>query len=548
MEGFTWEIGVALFSGLALFLYGMNIMSEGLEKAAGARLKRIVELFTKNTVVGVFVGAFVTMLIQSSSATTVMVVGFVNAGIMNLSQAVGIIMGANIGTTITAQMVAFKLTEVAPYAITLGVGLLFFSKSSKTKNYALVIFGFGLLFMGMHQMGVAMKPLKDMPSFKNAVIMLSTPGVLNSLMALAIGLGFTSLIQSSSATTALLVTMASEGTITIDAAFPMILGANIGTCVTAILSSIGANKTAKKAALIHLIFNVFGSVLFLIIFIVFRNPVSAILHNLGGDATRQIANVHTVFNVTNTLLLLPFAGILVKLVNHLMPTDEEADQYEKKLDDRMIETPIFAIQAVNNEVLRMARLAHASYNNAIKAFVHFDIKAAHDTFAAEKHINEMEKYIADFLIKLSNSSVSNDERVSIDNMFNIINDIERIGDHADNLAELAMHRIENKLKISEHAIAELEHMSQRVEKSIVQAISSLELGDRTLANQVIEREGEIDLMEKTLRKDHIKRLNEQKCAPSAGVIFLDVISNLERIGDHASNIALFVSDNREIAS
>lgn len=536
---------IALFSGLALFLYGMNAMSEGLEKAAGARLKRIVELFTSNTFVGVFVGAFVTMLIQSSSATTVMVVGFVNAGIMNLTQAVGLIMGANIGTTITAQMVAFKLTEVAPYAITLGVGMLFFSKSSKVKNYALVIFGFGLLFMGMHQMGIAMKPLKDMPAFKDAVIMLSAPGVVNSLLGVLIGLGFTSLIQSSSATTALLVTMASEGTITIDAAFPMILGANIGTCVTAMLSSVGANKTAKKAALMHLLFNVFGSLLFLVLFIVFRGPASELLHNLGNNATRQIANVHTVFNVTNTLLLLPFAGLLVKVVNWILPTDEETDTYEKRLDDRMIEAPVFAIQAVNNEVVRMAKIAHTSYRASLQSFIEMDIKYSHETFKLEKTINEMEKYIADFLIKLSNSSISNEERVAIDNMFNTINDIERIGDHADNLAELAVHRIENKLKISDHAIEELKYMGERVEKSILQAITSLETSDRSVANQVIEREGEIDLMEKTLRKEHIRRLNEQKCAPAAGVIFLDVISNLERIGDHASNIALYVSDIAE---
>ena len=548
MEGLTWELVVSLFSGLALFLYGMNAMSDGLEKVAGNRLKRIVELFTKNAVVGVFVGAFVTMLVQSSSATTVMIVGFVNAGIMNLSQAVGLIMGANIGTTITAQMVAFKLTEVAPYAITLGVGILFFSKNAKMKNYAYVIFGFGLLFLGMHQMGVAMKPLKDMPAFRDAIITLSSPGILNSLMGVGIGLGFTGLIQSSSATTALLVTMASEGTITIDAAFPMILGANIGTCVTAMLSSVGANKIAKKAALMHLFFNLFGSGLFLILFIVFRSQATFILHNIGSDATRQIANVHTIFNVTNTLLMLPFAGLLVKLVNHILPTTEEDERDEKRLDDRMIETPIFAIQAVNNEVVRMANLAHESYNNAMRSFLEMDPKLANVTFTLERTINEMEKYIADFLIKLSNSNVSNDERVAIDNMFNTINDIERIGDHADNLAELAMHRIENKLKISDYAIDELKHMSERVEKSIIQSISSLEKSDRALANQVIEREGEIDLMEKNLRKEHIRRLNEQKCAPAAGVIFLDVISNLERIGDHASNIALYVSDVAEVSS
>jgi phosphate:Na+ symporter len=542
MEGLTLEIIITLLSGLALFLYGMNTMSDGLEKVAGNRLKSIVELFTKNRVVGVFVGAFVTVLVQSSSASTVMVIGFVNAGIMNLTQAVGIIMGANIGTTVTAQMVSFKLTELAPYAITIGVAILFFSKNSKTKNYAYVIFGFGLLFLGMHQMGVAMKPMRDMPAFKDAVIMLSAPGVMNSLLGVLIGFGFTALVQSSSATTALLVTMASEGTITIDAAFPMILGANIGTTVTAMLSSISANKIAKKAALVHLIFNVFGSVLFLVLFIIFRTQASDILHNIGSDAKRQIANAHTIFNITNTIILLPFAGVLVAIVNKILPTDEEEEISAKRLDDRMIETPVIALQAVNNEVVRMGNLALQSYKHAIDSFIDMDAKRAADTFSIERVINEMERYIADFLIKLSNSNVADSDRIYIDNMFNTINDIERIGDHADNLAELAMHRIENKLKVSDHAIDELKYMSERVEKSITQAITSFETSNRSLANQVIEREGEIDLLEKNLRKEHIRRLNEQKCTPASGVIFLDLISNLERIGDHASNIALYVSD------
>lgn len=541
MEGFDYHILVTLISGLALFLYGMTTMSDGLESVAGNRLKRIVQLFTKTPVVGVFVGAFVTAIVQSSSATTVMVVGFVNAGIMNLTQAIGLIMGANIGTTITAQMVSFKLTELAPYAIALGVFLLFFSKNSKTKKYAQVLLGFGLLFMGMEIMSSAMKPLRSLPAAQELFITLSSPGIVNSLLGMFIGFAFTAVVQSSSATTALLVTMASDGIIGIDGAFPMILGANIGTCVTAMLSSIGANKTAKKAALMHLIFNVVGSVLFMILFIVFRPFAVDFMHSIGGDAKRQIANVHTIFNVTNTLLMLPFAGALVALVNKILPSTDEDSEHDVRLDDRMIETPIFAMQAVSNEINRMGNFSLASYRHSLDGFMNLQLKSVQETFRIERSINDMEKNIADFLIKLSNSSLSDEERATVDNMFNIINDIERIGDHADNIAELAMHRIENKLSLSDGALEALQYMSERVEKSIVQSLEALSGNDRLVAQSVIEREGEIDLLEKNMRKAHIKRLNEQRCSAASGVIYLDVISNLERIGDHASNIALYVA-------
>ncbi len=541
MGSINFSLIIHLFSGLALFLYGMNMMSAGLESVAGSKMKKIVGLFTKNKFIGVMVGAFVTAIVQSSSAATVMVVGFVNAGIMNLSQAVGLIMGANIGTTITGQMVSFKLTELAPYAIVIGVVGLFFINYNRTKEYFRIILGFGILFLGMHEMSASMVPIREIPEFKELVVMLASPGVQNVLLGTFVGFAFTAIVQSSSATTALLVTMATEGTISIAAAFPMILGANIGTTVTAMLSGIGANKNAKKAAIMHLLFNVIGSLFFLILFILFRNKAVDIMTSLGSNAQRQIANTHTVFNVVNTLMLLPFSALLVKMANRIIPTTEEEEQ-QVRLDDRMIETPSVALQVVKNEIDRMGKMALQSFDNSLNSFIKKDWKLTNRVFKDEKVINEMESTIGEFLVKLSNADLNSRERSFIDNMFNVLNDIERIGDHADNIAELSVKNIEEKLVISEQAIEQLVTMGTRVNKSVKQALEALSEEDKAKANMVIEREGEIDYMEKQLRKEHIKRLNDKMCIPTSGVIFLDVISNLERIGDHASNIALYVSD------
>lgn len=538
-----FSIIVELFGGLGLFLYGMNVMSEGLEKAAGNKMRRIIELFTKNPVIGVLVGAFVTAIIQSSSATTVMVVGFVNAGIMNLYQAIGIIMGANIGTTSTALLVSFNLTELAPYSIAIGVGIMMFSKNSKSKKYAQILIGFGILFMGMDVMKHAMKPLRSSKSFTDMIVALGGPGLVNSLLGILIGFGITAVIQSSSATTAMVVAMAQEGQIPLEVAFPVVLGANIGTTVTAMLSSIGANKTAKRAALMHLMFNVIGSGLFLVLFVVFREQGLSIIKASSNQVDNQIANSHIVFNVTNTLLLLPFYKVIVLAAEKFIPiTEDESAVIAKKLDDRILETPTVAIPVVMDEVIRMGNLSIESYKSAILAILENKMTKAQETFKYEKAINDMEGNIADYLVKVSNSAISEGQRVVVDSLFSTINDIERIGDHADNLAELAVYKIENKLSFSDVAVDELKLMSERVEKSLHQSFESLLSNQKDLARSVLEREGEIDMLEKTLRKEHIKRLNEQLCKPGSGVIFLDMISNLERIGDHASNIAEAVLD------
>ncbi|QXM05093.1 Na/Pi cotransporter family protein [Crassaminicella indica] len=540
------KIFFELLGGLGLFLYGMTIMGDGLQKSAGDKMKKIIEVLTNNRIMAVLVGAVVTMIIQSSSATTVMVVGFVNAGIMNLVQATGVIMGANIGTTITAQIASLKLTEIAPIVVGISVGVWLFTSNKRVKNIAEVFIGFGILFIGMDFMKHAVKPLREYEGFRDMLLSFGRGTFTDSLMAIFTGFFVTAVVQSSSATTGILIALASEGLLPIEASLPIIFGTNIGTCVTAMLSSIGANRTAKRAAFIHFMFNILGTLVFMLLF---KDMTIALVKKFSPtDAARQLANAHTFFNIANTLLLLPFANILVKLAKKVIVvkdferTNQRGIQY---LDDRMLETPSVAIVQVIKETLNMANLALESYEKSMNAFFENSEKIANETFAIEKVINSMERDIAEYLVKLSNTSLSAKQHEIVNGLFNTINDIERVGDHADNLAELAIYRVDNKLNFSEQATGELKSMHDRVVKSYNQAILALKTGNVSIAKKILEREGEIDHMEKSLRANHIERLNKQLCSAKSGIVFLDIISNLERIADHASNIALAVMDTTE---
>lgn len=532
-----------LLGGLGLFLYGMTIMGDGLEKTAGDKMKKIIEVLTNNRVIAVIVGALVTMIIQSSSATTVMVVGFVNAGIMTLTQATGIIMGANIGTTITAQIASLNISAIAPIVVGISVAVWMFTDNKKTKNAAEIFIGFGILFIGMDFMKDAVKPLREYEGFRHMLLSFGKPTIIDSILAVLAGFAITAIVQSSSASTGLLIALASEGLLPIEAAMPIVFGTNIGTCVTAMLSSIGANRTAKRAAFIHFLFNIIGTIIFMIFF---RGITIHLVKMISPDsAARQLANAHTLFNITNTLLLLPFAAFLVRFANRVIPKKDYEDLEVKGiryLDDRILETPSIAMLQVIKETLNMGDIALESYQKSMEAFFNKDEKIVHEVFKLEKIVNSMERSIAEYLVKLSNTSLSAEQHEMVDGLINTINDIERVGDHSDNLAELAMYTIEHKIEFSEKAMQELRHMHERVVKSYNQSILALKNGDMRLAKKVAEREGEIDLMEKTLRANHIARLNRQSCSAEAGVIFLDIISNLERIGDHASNIALAVLD------
>lgn len=540
------ELLIPLLGGLGLFLYGMTVMSEGLEKSAGNKLEKIIEKLSSNIFKGVFVGAIVTMIVQSSSATTVMVVGFVNAGIMNLTQAIGIIMGANIGTTITAQLVSIDISALAPIAIALGVGIKLFSKKNKQIIIGEIILGFGILFLGMELMKDALKPLRELPAFIDMISGIGAGTLMGTIKGFMIGLIVTAIVQSSSATTGIMVALALAGVLPIESAFPILLGTNVGTCVTALLSSISANRTAKRAALMHLLFNVIGT----IIFITFFSKITiAIVSGISDDPARQLANAHTLFNVVNTILLLPFAGLIVKAVSVILPTtpdEKEASTFGVKyLDDRILETPTIALGQAMKEVLHMGKLAKLSYESAIQAIRDNDMKSVEKTFKIEKTINILEREISDYLIKLSNTAIDNDDRKIIDGLFSTVNDIERVGDHADNIAELALYKIDNNVSFSEKAILELEEMVGKVTESYDLALQAMKEESRHHAQRVIEIEGVVDEMEKTLRKKHITRLNEGRCDTSSGIIFLDMLSNLERISDHSSNIALAVLDVAE---
>ena len=528
------QIAISLMGGLGLFLYGMNLMADGLQKSAGEKLKRIVELLTSNVLMGVLVGALVTAIIQSSSATTVMVVGFVNAGIMTLPQAIGVIMGANIGTTITAQLVSLDLVGIAPLALGIGIVIYLFSKNQKTKTMAEILIGFGILFTGMDFMKEAVKPLAEYKGFTDALVAFGNKPILGILL----GFGITAIVQSSSASMGMLLALASQGLIPLAAALPILYGENIGTCVTSLISSIGASINARRAALMHLVFNVIVTIVFMLIL---TKPITMMVQYLNPeDVSRQIANAHTLFNVINVILLLPFSKYIVKLTMKLMPEKEcekEKDKTVFYIDERMMETPSIALSNTVKETLRMGEKAKLSLNNAMEGFLEKSKSKVDASFEEEKLINKLQKSILNYLLKLSKTSLNYDSRESVDLLFNTVNDIERVGDHAENIAELAISTIENNLNVSKDGEKELKDLYEKVIETYNTALECMEKSDTDLACRVIKLEEQVDIMEKTCRLNHMRRLNENSCNIDAGVIFLDLLSNLERVADHSANIA-----------
>lgn len=533
------KIIIQLLGGLGLFIYGMKIMGDGLENAAGDGLKSILEKVTRNPIIAVIVGAIVTAIIQSSSATTVMVVGFVNAGLMNLAQAAGIIMGANIGTTITAQLVAFKLDQIAPLFVFLGAFMVMFAKGKKRKDIGNIILGFGILFVGMGQMSAAMKPLTASPIFND---ILSTVGSKWYLGIIA-GAVITAVLQSSSATTGILVALATAGAINIHDALPIVFGCNIGTCITAMIASVGTNKTAHKAAMLHLIFNLGGTLIFIPVLVsgILGNVVSTIS---PGDVSRQIANAHTVFNIVNTAIMLPLTGLLIKLVNRIIPGDDEEDKPGPKyIDDRLLETPVIAAGQVAKETLRMANKAKKGLALALEAFEKNDEKLIKKVYENEGIINTLNEAITNYLVKLSKCDLSDKELSIVAATFHVINDIERIGDHAENIADLTSQKISKKLEYSSQAMEQINNMYNKTTEALQVAIDSYAKKDIEKAKSIEYIESEIDRLQKKYRELHIKRLYDGTCNAYAGAIYLDLLSNLERIGDHSTNIAESVIEN-----
>lgn len=550
----TMETLGNLFSfigGLGMFLYGMNIMADGLQKSAGNKMKQLLGYLTNNRLLGVLMGALITAIIQSSSATTVMVVGFVNAGIVNLTQAVGVIMGANIGTTATAWIVSasdwgafFKPEFLAPLIIGIGAFLIVFCKSQKKHQIGEILVGFGILFIGLSFMSSSVGVYKDSPIFAKAFSVLGA----NPVLGILTGAVVTAIIQSSSASVGILQTLAMNGIVNWRSAIFITLGQNIGTCVTAILSSAGANKTAKRAAVIHLLFNVSGAIIFGIIMIIFFIfvPDLAVSH----ISTTEISIFHTVFNVANTLILFPFANILVRISGILIkgediiPIKDEEELTLQHLDDRILETPSFAVENAVKEVVHMGRVAQDNIKLAMDLVTDIDVtqERINQVFATEKTINSLEKLITEYLIKINNLSLNENQHFTINNLFYTVSDIERVGDHSENLAEFAQYKKEHNFTFSNEGENELKEMCDTVYKSFSNSIKARETENIEFVRNVVELEDDVDSMEEDLREKHIGRLSNNQCKAEAGVVFLDIISNLERISDHALNIAGYVKD------
>lgn len=529
------NIALPVLGGLGLFLYGMNLMGTGLEKAAGEKLKRLIEILTNNRLMGVIVGALVTMVIQSSSATTIMVIGFVNAGIMNLSQAVGVIMGANIGTTLTSQLIAFNLTNIAPLAVAIGMAIWMISSKKKSKNIAEIMIGFGILFVGMDMMVAGLEPLTESVTFRNIIVNLNDP-----FIGVLVGLGLTTILQSSSASIGLLQALGAQGLINLNMAFPILFGDNIGTTTTTLISSIGTNITAKRAAVIHFLFNLIGAIIFMT---VLKRPVNYLVLKISpNNVQRQIANAHTIFNLLNVVIQIPFAGLLVKAAKRIIPGDEDGMEEvgQNYLDLRIIETPSIALGQAKKEIMRMGKIVEDNLIMSSKAFKNHDKKMTREVFSQEKVVNRLEQDIIGYLVELSNAPLSDEQHNELNIFINVVNDIERVGDHADNIAELSEEAIEDGLKFSKESIDEFDIIFDKTKQVFYKALESIKNTDLDKAREVLKLEEEIDLLEKEYRNNHIDRLNKTLCQPSSGVIFLDILSNLERVADHSYNIASYV--------
>lgn len=542
--------------GLGMFLYGMQIMGDGMQKTAGSKMNQFLRMVTNNRLLGVALGALITAILHSSAATTVMVVGFVNAGILNLTQAVGVIMGANIGTTITAWMVslnqlgdAFEMLQpsfFAPLCVGIGAALILFMKKQKTNLAGEIILGIGLLFVGLNFMSGAIEPYTDAPIFAKAFAVMGR----NPLLGILAGALVTALIQSSTASVGILQTLAMNGIVNTSAAIYITLGQNIGTCLTAMLSSAGANRTAKRAAAIHLSFNGLGA----IIFGIAMYAISMVRPELAGseiDAVR-ISMFHTFFNITNTILLFPFAGQLVKLSGILVKDDEKEDKAEKTeenselssalrhLDQRIFESPALAVEVAQMEAVHMGEIALKNVKLATEMLVNGAYEHLEAVYENEKNIDRLEKTLIEYLIKVSNLSLNEHQNLLVNNLFYAVSDTERIGDHCENLAEQAEYLRDHKLNFSETGIQDLKDISEQVIGAVSHAVEARRSSNMDEARKVSLYEDEVDAMEEDMREKHIRRLAAGECSSSAGVVFLDVISNLERISDHAYNLAGYV--------
>ncbi|MCR6110433.1 Na/Pi cotransporter family protein [Bacillus sp. A301a_S52] len=523
------------FGGLAIFLFGIKYMGDGLQKVAGDKLRDILDKFTSNPVMGVIAGIVVTVLLQTSTGTTVLAIGLVNAGFMTLRQSIGVIMGANIGTTITAFIIGLKISDYALPIIAVGTFLIFFLKNKKANNFGQVFFGFGALFYGLNLMGEGLYPLRELEAFAELTVSMSD----NPFLGVLIGTVFTVAVQSSSAAIGLLQQLFSQGALELDAALPVLFGDNIGTTITAILASLGASIAAKRAALTHVIFNVIGTILVLIIINPYIRMMAYIQEAFSLNAEMTIAVAHGIFNFSNVLIQLPFVAVLAFVVTKLIPGKETLIEYKAQhLDPVLIsQSSSIALGQAKKETLRMAELSKQGLEEASKFVSNKQKRHAELTYQFEDAVNNLDRKITDYLIKISTNSLTAEDSRLHSMLMDTVRDIERVGDHMENIIELAEYQVTNKVKMSELAMEDLKEMFTLTIETLQQAVKALEDDDILAARSVVLKEEQIDKMERQLRKKHIMRLNEGKCEASAGIVFVDMISNLERIGDHSVNIA-----------
>lgn len=534
------SIILPFIGGLGMFIYGMQIMAQGLENAAGSKMKSLLEVLTKNKFFGVLLGAFITAVIQSSSATTVMVVGFVNAGIMNLTQAMGVIMGANIGTTVTGWLVssvewakALSPANIAPVAVMIGVIVMLTGKRRSTKDISSIIVGFGILFIGITTMSDAVEPLQQSEAFCNLFVTLGH----SPFLGIVAGALVTAVIQSSSASVGILQSLAAAGLVPFNAAVYIIMGQNIGTCVTAIMSSIGAKKTAKTAAVMHLLFNIIGTIIFSVVAIVFFKVINPRFGE-GLITQTEISTVHTIFNIGTTILLFPVSDWIIKLAKKLEREDsDDVDEGQVLLDDRMLETPSIALQSTVSEMVRMGHVVRGTMDRTRDVLITKKREEIEKIREEETIADGLCKGITEYAIKLNTLSINEKEHQEVASILQIVSDIERVSDYCENISEFAENLKDQKASFSEIAREEIQQMEDVCIDCFRYAIEALEERSKEKAMKVIEKESQADELEIALRTAHMKRLARNECSTESGIVFLDALVCLERISDHARNIA-----------
>ncbi|MCM3764453.1 Na/Pi cotransporter family protein [Neobacillus niacini] len=535
MEFNIQEMIFTFIGGLGIFLFGIKFMGDGLQKAAGDRLREILDKFTSNPLKGVLAGIFVTVLIQSSSGTTALTVGLVSAGFMTLRQAIGVIMGANIGTTVTAFIIGIEIDEYALPIIAVGAAALFFFKHQKIQSLGQIIFGFGALFYGLDLMSTGMKPLRSLEEFHALTVSMSD----NPFLGVIVGTIFTVVVQSSSATIGILQELFAQGAVGLKAALPVLFGDNIGTTITAVLASIGTSIAARRAALVHVMFNVIGTTIFMIFLLPYTKLIGFLQTSLSLNPEMTIAFSHGMFNVTNTIIQFPFIAVLAWIVTKIIRGEDTFINVKPQhLNPIFIEqSPSLALSQAKEEVLRMAEFSHKGLQEASAYFQTKQRKHADLAAQLEEAINNFDKKITHYLVELSAKPLSANDSQMHSNLLNSIRDIERIGDHVENIVEVVDWQIANRVELSDEAKAELNEMISLTLSTLTDAIGSLKDTDAELSHQVFTKEAQIDAMERQIRKKHILRLNERICSANAGAAFADIVTNLERIGDHSANIA-----------